>query len=258
MVSNTRWRSTTGENALHGGKEGFDKRVWDAKPSANSVEFTYVSKDGEEGYPGTLTAKVSYELTPNNEVRINYTATTDKDTVQNLTNHTYFNLDSAGKGDILKHELTLFCSRYTPVDAGLIPTGELAPVKGTPFDFLKAHVIGERINGDHPQLKLGGGYDHNFVLDSKSGLGKAAEVYEPVTGRVLQVWTTQPGVQFYTGNFLEGAFKGKGGITYQKHAGLCLETQHYPDSPNHPKFPTTILKPGQTFHSTTEWRLSTR
>ncbi len=247
-----------GENALHGGLVGFDKRVWEAKPGTNSVEFTYVSKDGEEGYPGTLTAKVRYELTPNNEVRLDYTATTDKDTVQNLTNHSYFNLSGAGNGDILKHELTLFCSRYTPVDANLIPTGELAPVKGTPFDFLKPHVIGERINENNPQLKIAGGYDHNFVLDSKSGLGKAAEVYEPTSGRVLQVWTTQPGVQFYTGNFLEGAFKGKGGVVYQKNYGLCLETQHFPDSPNHPKFPTTELKPGQTFHSTTEWRLSTR
>ncbi|MCU1262580.1 MAG: aldose epimerase [Bryobacterales bacterium] len=242
-------------NSLHGGKKGFDKVIWTAKPGANSVEFTYLSKDGEEGYPGNLTAKVTYTLA-NNAVRIDYNVTTDKDTVQNLTNHTYFNL--AGSPDILKHEVTLHASRYTPVDAGLIPTGELAPVKGTPLDFTQPHAIGERIDAPNEQLKLGGGYDHNYVIDSKSGLAKAAEVYEPSTGRVLEVWTTQPGIQFYSGNFLDGTLKGKGGQVYAKHAGLCLETQHYPDSPNHPKFPTTELKPGQTFHSTTEWRFAAR
>jgi aldose 1-epimerase len=246
-----------GENALHGGKKGFDKVIWTAMPGANSVEFTYLSKDGEEGYPGNLTAKVTYTLT-GNTVRIGYTATTDKDTVQNLTNHSYFNLAGPASPDILKHQVTLYASRYTPVDAGLIPTGELAPVKGTPFDFLQPHAIGERIDAKNEQIKLGGGYDHNYVLDSKSGLGKAAEVYEPTTGRVLEVWTTQPGVQFYSGNFLDGTFQGRGATKYAKHAGLCLETQHYPDSPNHPKFPTAQLKPGETFHSTTEWRFLAR
>ena len=244
-----------GENSLHGGKKGFDKVIWTAKPSANSVEFTYLSKDGEEGYPGNLTAHVTYTL-DNNTVRLEYAATTDKDTVQNLTNHTYFNL--AGSPDILKQQVTLYASRYTPIDAGLIPTGELAPVKGTPLDFLQPHAVGDRIDAKNEQLKLAGGYDQNFVIDSKSGLAKAAEVYDPASGRVLDVWTTQPGIQFYSGNFLDGTLKGKGGRVYAKHAGLCLETQHYPDSPNHPKFPTTELKPGQTFRSTTEWRLSAR
>ncbi len=244
-----------GGNALHGGLKGFDKVIWTATPGADSVAFTYLSKDGEEGYPGDLTAKVVYTLS-GNTVRLDYTATTDKDTVQNLTNHTYFNL--GGTPDILKNEVTLYCSRFTPVDATLIPTGQLAPVKGTPLDFLKPHAVGERINSTDEQIKLGGGYDHNFVLDSKSGLGKAAEVYDPSSGRVLDVLTTQPGVQFYSGNFLDGTYKGKGGMVYVKHAGLCLETQHFPDSPNHPNFPTTELKPGQVFHSTTEWRFSTR
>lgn len=251
-----------GDNSLHGGKKGFDKVVWNAKPSSDtngaSLELTYLSKDGEEGYPGNLSMKVVYTLTAAGEVRIDYSATTDKPTVLNPTNHTYFNL-SGGNGDILKHNVTLYASRFTPVDSGLIPTGELRPVKGTPFDFLQPHPIGARIEANDEQLKLGKGYDHNWVLDSQSGsLAKAAEVYESTTGRVLEVWTTQPGIQFYSGNFLDGKLTGRGGHVYQKHQGLCLETQHFPDSPNHPAFPTTELKPGQTFHATTMWKFGTR
>lgn len=246
-----------GANSLHGGKVGFDKVIWQAKPGTNSVEFTYLSKDGEEGYPGNLSAKVTYTLT-GSTVSIGYAVSTDKNTVQNLTNHSYFNLAGPASPDILKHQVTLYASRYTPVDAGLIPTGELAPVKGTPLDFTQPHPIGERIDAKNEQIKLGGGYDHNFVLDSKGGLGKAAEVYDPSTGRVLDVWTTEPGIQFYSGNFLDGTLQGRGTEKYGKHAGFCLETQHYPDSPNHPKFPTTELKPGKTYLSTTKWRFSTR
>lgn len=244
-----------GENALHGGLKGFDKQVWTAREANGGVEFTYVSKDGEEGYPGTLTAKVLYTLTPNNELRIEYTATTDKPTVANLTNHTYFNL--AGEGDILQHQVTISADRFTPVDKGLIPTGELKPVKGTPFDFTKAAAIGARIDQKDEQLGFGGGYDHNWVLNG-SGMKKAAEVYEPKTGRVMEVMTEEPGLQFYTGNFLDGTIKGKGGRVYQKRAAFCMETQHYPDSPNKPAFPTTRLNPGQTYHTVTVYRFSAR
>lgn len=245
-----------GQNALHGGTRGFDKVVWTGKPLANGVEFTYVSKDGDQGYPGTLTAMVRYTLSKS-VLRIEYEATTDKDTVVNLTNHAYYNL--SGASDILKHELKLNASRYTPVDATLIPTGELASVEGTPFDFRKPTAIGQRINADNEQLRRGKGYDHNWVLDSGGGkLAEAAELFDPTSGRVLQVWTDQPGIQFYSGNFLDGTVKGKGGKVYGHRSGLCLETQHFPDSPNHPKFPTTELKPGQKYRTLTEWRFSTR
>jgi aldose 1-epimerase len=240
-------------NSLHGGKKGFDKVVWNASAAGGSLTLTYVSKDGEEGYPGTLTAKVVYTLSADGELKIDYSATTDKNTILNLTNHSYFNL--AGSGDILGNELTLLAGRYTPVDAGLIPTGELRSVKGTPFDFLTPHKVGERIEAKDEQIKLGGGYDHNWVLDSSSGkLAKAAVVHEPTSGRTLEVWTTQPGIQFYTGNFLDGKLTGKGGIVYRRRSALCLETQHFPDSPNQPKFPTTELKPGQTYHQVTVWK----
>jgi aldose 1-epimerase len=250
-----------GENSLHGGIKGFDKQMWLAN-AVNSddgpgVELTYLSKDGEEGFPGNLTAKVTYTLTANNELKIDYEATTDKDTVLNLTNHSYFNLAGQGNGDILDHILTIEADRFTPVNAALIPTGELREVAGTPFDFRKATAIGARINDADPQLQAGNGYDHNFVLNRSGGdLAPAARVTDPKSGRTLVVSTTQPGVQFYTANFLDGTIHGKGGAVYGRRSAFCLETQHFPDSPNQPNFPSVVLKPGEKYHSTTVFKFS--
>lgn len=246
-------------NTLHGGKKGFDKVVWSAAPVETkrgaAVKFSYVSKDGEEGYPGTLTCAVTYTLTEKNKLRIRYEATTDKTTVCNLTHHSYFNLAGAGNGDVLGHEVEIVADKFTPTDAKAIPTGELKPVAGTPFDFLKAMAIGARIGAEDEQLKLGKGYDHNYVLsgapDVKSGVRKAAVVSEPGSGRTLEVYTTEPGLQFYTGNFLEGTLKGKGGKVYAHRGGFCLEAQKFPDSPNKPTFPSAVLAPGQTYKQTT-------
>jgi aldose 1-epimerase len=248
-----------GENSLHGGIKGFNKAVWNAREVAGkdgpSVELTYLSKDGEEGYPGNLAVKVVYTLTERNELKIDYSATTDKKTVVNLTNHSYFNLNPSGS-DILQHVVMIDADKFTPVDAALIPTGELRSVAGTPFDFRKPTVIGARIEHDDEQLKLGHGYDHNFMLNKRGkGVELAARVVEPRTGRVLEVLTSEPGVQFYTGNFLDGV-RGKGGKEYRRRSAFCLETQHFPDSPNHPKFPTTELKAGEKYHSTTIYKFS--
>jgi aldose 1-epimerase len=254
-----------GPNSLHGGSPGFNKRLWTAVDHSNAgaqvVEFSYTSPDGEEGYPGTLKVKVTYTLPADkNELQIDYAATTDKDTVLNLTNHSYFNLSGDVSREILKHQLLLHATEFTPVDSTLIPTGELRPVKGTPFDFEKATAIGSRINQDDEQLKFGKGYDHNWVLHRSNhpGLQAAALVFEPDSGRVLEVLTTELGVQFYTGNFLDGTVKGKGGVAYAHRTGFCLETQHFPDSPNHKNFPSTELKAGQAYHSDTVLRFSTR
>lgn len=245
-----------GPNSLHGGAQGFDKQVWQAKSVKDKdsvgVTLTYLSKDGEMGFPGNLKTEVTYRLNDHNELHIDYTATTDKPTVLNLTNHSYFNLAGAGNGDILKQVATLHASHYTPVNATLIPTGELAPVKGTPMDFLKPTPIGQHIKADHPQLKFAepkqGGFDFNWALDTKGDVKQlAAEVHDPESGRRLQLYTTEPGVQFYTSNFLDGSVKGKGGETYQHWSGFTLETQHFPDAPNQPSFASTRLNPGQTY-----------
>ncbi len=252
-----------GENSLHGGIKGFNKAVWAAKelPAKNgqSLELTYPSKDGEEGFPGNLHVRVVYTLTDSNELKIEYSATTDKKTVVNLTNHTYFNLAGPGSGDILGHQLVIEADKFTPVDASLIPTGEFRDVQGTPLDFRKATAIGVRIDQDDEQLKLGHGYDHNFVLRRAAGapISLAARVVEPNTGRVLEVWTTEPGVQFYTGNFLDGTARGKGGLTYARRSAFCLETQHFPDSPNQPKFPSVVLNPGEKYSTTTTYKFTT-
>jgi len=250
-----------GMNSLHGGLKGFDKVLWRGEQFENNqgigVVFTYTSKNGEEGYPGNLKAKVTYTLTDQSELQIEYQATTDEATPVNLTNHSYFNLASEGNGDILKHNLILNADRFTPVDSTLIPAGELRSVAGTPFDFTKPTAIGARIDTNNEQLAIAHGYDHNFVLSRKgSGLELAGRVHEQQTGRALEVYTTEPGVQFYTGNFLDGTITGKHGHAYNKHAGLCLETQHFPDSPNHSNFPWTILKPEQTYNSRTVYKFS--
>jgi aldose 1-epimerase len=249
-----------GPNALHGGKKGFDKVIWKANvPDAAkpAVEFRYVSPDGEEGYPGELKVKVTYSLTPDNAVSIQYEATTDKATPVNLSNHSYFNLAGGRSGaTILDHEMQLAADRYTPVDDTLIPTGELKPVAGTPFDFTKPHTIGERIKqtGGNPV-----GYDHNFVLakeiDGKQ-VGWSVRAVEKKTGRVMEMSTTEPGVQFYTSNFMDGKLKGKGGVAYPQYGGFCLEAQHFPDSVNQPKFPSVILRPGETYRQTTSYKFS--
>lgn len=248
-----------GENHLHGGLKGFDKVVWTAREIKSAIgpalALTYLSKDGEEGYPGNLRVRVVYTLTNNNELKIDYSASTDKDTVINLTHHSYFNLAGEGNGDILNHLVILKASRFVPTDAASIPTGELKNVAGTPFDFRQGYAIGLRINQDDQQLKFGNGYDHTWVINGRNGvLRQAASVYEPATGRVMEVWTTEPGVQFYTGNFLDGSRPGKSGKPYPRRSGFCLETQHYPDSPNRPNFPTTTLRKGATYHSTTLYR----
>ena len=252
-----------GENHLHGGIKGFDKVVWVGTEMKTKIgpalALTYLSKDGEEGYPGNLTVTVVYTLTNNNELKIEYSARTDKDTVTNLTHHSYFNLAGEGNGDILNTRVTINASRFVPTDAGSIPLGELRKVSGTPFDFLTAHAIGERINQDDEQLKFGSGYDHTWVINGRQGLMRlAATAYEPTSGRVMQVWTTEPGVQFYTGNFLDGTLTGKAGKLYPRRSGFCFETQHYPDSPNQPSFPTTTLKKGATYKSTTIYKFSSR
>jgi len=251
--------TNNGVNHLHGGIKGFDKKNWSAKvlPGGNGVRFSVTSESGDEGYPGTLKANVTYTLTADNALRIDYEATTDAPTVLNLTNHAYWNLSGAGEGDILGHELTLHASNFTPVDDGSIPTGKIDPVTGGPMDFTKAKPIGK----DIAQLTgTPGGYDHNFVIDKAKprALSPAAELYDPKSGRVMKISTIEPGVQFYTGNYLDGSVTGKGGKVYQKNFGVCLETQHFPDSPNHESFPSSVLRPGATYRTTTVHAFSVR
>jgi len=247
-----------GPNTLHGGPAGWHSVVWNTEILKDSkypaVKFTYISPDMEEGFPGTVNAAITYTWTDNNEIVMDYVCTTDKKTVINVTNHAYFNLHGAGNGDILDHVLTLKAFAFTPVDSVMIPTGEIRPVAGTPFDFNTAHTIGERIGDKYDQLILGKGYDHNYILDNKDEVD--ATVWEPESGRMLEVITDQPGLQLYTGNFLDGKQIGHGGKPYNFRSGLCLESGHYPDSPNHPDFPTTVLNPGETFKSTTIYRFS--
>jgi aldose 1-epimerase len=245
--------ANNGKNSLHGGLKGFDKMVWDAAPLADntpSLTLSYLSKDGEEGYPGNLKVSINFSLSDDNELKIDYNAETDKATPVNLTNHSYFNLTGDPGNTILNHSVMIDADRYTPVDKTLIPTGELKPVKGTPFDFTTAHKVGERIE------QVEGGYDHNFVLNKKgTSISKVATVTDSVSGRRLEVYTDQPGIQFYTGNFLDGSIKTDDGTPIPKHGGLCLETQHFPDSPNKPAFPSTILKPGEKYHTTTTYKV---
>jgi aldose 1-epimerase len=248
---------------IHGGRQGFNRRLWTATTTVRdglpAVRLSLTSPDGDQGYPGNLQVEVLYSVTADGALRLDYTATTDRPTPLNLTNHAYFNLKGEGEGDILDHELTLRAARYTPVSPALIPTGELAPVAGTPFDFTRPRRIGERITADHPQMAIGRGYDHNFVLDHRGDApGLAALVHERASGRVLEVLTTEPGVQLFTANHFAGRLVGKSGRAYPRYGGFCLETQHYPDSPNQAAFPSTILRPGQTFRSTTLFRFSTR
>jgi len=252
-----------GENHLHGGPKGYDKVVWSARSFINkngaNLELTYLSKDGEEGYPGNLNIKVVYSLTENNELKIVYSATTDKNTVINLTHHSYFNLAGAGSGDILNHQLTLYADNFTPTDDGSIPNGELKSVKGTPFDFLTATAIGTRINETDEQLKFGNGYDHNWVLNkTDNSLTLAATVFEPTSGRVLEVLTTERGLQFYAGNYLDGAIKGKSGQNYPRRTGFCLEAQNFPDAPNKPNFPSSVLKKGEVYSQRTIYKFSAK
>ena len=247
-----------GPNTLHGGPAGWHSVVWSTEILKDSkfpaVKFTYVSPDMEEGFPGTVNAAITYTWTDNNEIVMDYQCTTDKKTVINVTNHAYFNLHGVGNGDILDHVLTIKSTAFTPVDSVMIPTGEIRPVAGTPFDFNTAHTIGERIGDKYDQLILGRGYDHNYILDNKEEVD--VTVWEPQSGRVLEVITDQPGMQLYTGNFLDGKQIGHGGKAFNFRSGLCLESGHYPDSPNHPEFPTTVLNPGETFKSTTIYRFS--
>jgi aldose 1-epimerase len=248
-----------GENSLHGGVKSFDKVVWKVgKVTDRSLELCHLSKNGEEGFPGNLNVTAVYEITADNALRVDFTATTDADTPCNLTHHSYFNL--AGKGDVLNHVVTINADKFTPVDANLIPTGELRAVKGTPFDFTIPTTIGARINNNYEQLTLGKGYDHNWVVNQTTPgvLTKIATVSEASSGRVLEVWSTEPGTQFYTGNFLDGTITGKGGWVYQQRHGFCFEPQHFPDSPNQPSFPNTILKPGETYKNTILYKFSVR